>query len=94
MRQAERLLTGFCLGGSVLAGSLHQPQWLLVTPLCFAGLLMTEDRLVRRQIGVRAWPSEGYARFLFGTNLYRAFRNTVIGAAIYAIAAAGAGQLG
>jgi len=87
MRNIDRLLTGTCLGGSILAGVLHAPHWLLVTPLCFAGLLLAEDRQVRQQIGVRSWPSEGYARFLFGTNLYRAVRNTLLSALIFAIAA-------
>jgi hypothetical protein len=92
MRNIERLLTVLCFGGSVLAGGAHLPQWLLVTPLCFAGLMVAEDYAVRQQIGIRTWPSEGYARFLFGTNLFRAVRNTLIGTGIF-IAAAGATSL-
>lgn len=93
MRQIERWLTGLCLGGSIVAGVIHAPEWLLVTPLCFSGLMVAEDRQVRHQIGGRAWPSEGYARFLFGTNLYRAVRNTFFSATIYAIASMAASLL-
>ena len=41
--------------------------------------MVAEDYAVRQQIGIRTWPSEGYARFLFGTNLFRAVRNTLLG---------------
>lgn len=86
MRNVERLLTSACFGGSILAGAAHLPQWLLLPPLCFAAMLLVEDRAVHRRIGVRTWPSVGYARFLFGTNLYLAVRNSLFSAAIFAIA--------
>lgn len=92
MQNIERLLTVLCLGGSVIAGAEHLPQWLLVTPLCFAGLLVAEDHAIRQQIGVRTWPSEGYARFLFGTNLFRGVRNTLLSTGIF-VAAAGVSSL-
>jgi len=94
MRHIERLLTALCLAGSMLAGALHMTQWLLVTPLCFAGFLLAEDRLVRQKIGIRTWPSEGYARFLFGTNLYRAVRNSLLAATLFLIAAAASSLAG
>jgi hypothetical protein len=88
MRTTERLLLGLCFGGSVIAGAAHIPQWLLVTPLCFAGLTLAEDRAVRHRIGFRTWPSEAYARFLFNTNLYRTLRNSLASSALFLAAAA------
>ena len=94
MRTIERLLTGTCLGISLAAGSTHSPQWLLLPPICFAGLLLAESHAVNQRIGLRTWPSAGYARFLFGTNLYLAIRNTIFSAALYFAAAQGASILG
>lgn len=92
MRNTERFLTILCFGGSLLAGAEHISQWLLVTPLCFAGLTIVEDRAIRHRIGPRIWPSEAYARFLFNTNLFHALRNSVVSSAIF-LAAAGASAL-
>jgi len=83
MRTMERLLAGMCLGISLVAGTYQSPQWLLLPPACFAGLLLAESYAVNQRIGTRTWPSVGYARFLFGTNLYLAMRNTVLCAAVY-----------
>lgn len=84
MRNVERLLTTACFGGSLLAGAEHLTQWLLLPPLCFTALLLVEDRAVHRRIGARTWPSVGYARFLFGTNLYLTVRNTLFSGALFA----------
>lgn len=88
MRMIERLLAGLCLGVSLVAGTCHSPQWLLLPPVCFAGLLLVESHAVNQRIGVRTWPSPGYARFLFGTNLYLAVRNTALCVALYLTVAA------
>ena len=92
MRNIERLLSNVCFGASIVAGVAHLPQGLLITPLCFASVLYAENRAVRQRIGPRAWPSEAYARFLFGTNLYRGVRNTLFSTALYLVAA-GAGSI-
>lgn len=86
MRIMERLLNGLCLGGAMLAGANHAPLWLLAAPICLVGLVIAEDRAVRGRIGYRTWPSAGYARFLFGTNLYLAVRNSLFCAAVFAAA--------
>jgi len=88
MRDAERFLILFCLGGSVLAGGIHLTPWLIVPPLCFIGLLVAEDRAIHSRMGDGAWPSIGYARFLFGTNLYRAVRNSLLFAGLFAACSA------
>ena len=86
MRILERLLLAACWLGCLLAGPWHRPEWLLVMPAAFATLVLAEDRLVRRRIGARAWPSPAYARFVFGANVARLLRNVLIGAALFAAA--------
>ena len=93
MRDTERALVVFCMAGSILAGALHFAPWLLVPPACFIGLLVAEDRAVHHRMGDGSWPSIGYARFLFGTNLYHAVRNSVLGAGLFAAASAATGML-
>ncbi|MDR3473217.1 MAG: hypothetical protein P4M09_16275 [Devosia sp.] len=87
-------MNGLCVSGAALAGIGHAPQWLLAAPLCLLGLVIAEDRAVRGRIGNRTWPSVGYARFLFGTNLYLAVRNLVLCAAVFAIAAMASSLVG
>jgi hypothetical protein len=86
MRNRDQLLTNLAFAGSAVAGLLHASTFLLLPPLMFLTVLVLEDRAVRRRIGSGAWPSVGYARFLFGTNLYLLLRNTVFSTAIFAIA--------
>ena len=45
-------------------------------------------------MGPRHWPSEGFARFTFNTNLYFAVRNLVLGALVFAISGTMAGLVG
>ena len=94
MRDLERVLTATCFAGSLAAGIVHASLWLVLPPLAFAALLVAEDRAVHRQIGNSHWPSMGYARFVFGTNLYRLGRNTVLSGAIFAIASGTTSLLG
>jgi hypothetical protein len=94
MRDTERFLTIVCLGGSIIAGALHLTPWLLAPPLSFIGLLVAEDRAVHQRIGAGNWPSVGYARFLFGTNIYRAVRITLAGAGLFAAASGISSLLG
>lgn len=88
MRDLKRLLTGTVLAGSAIGGWLHQPAWLLAPAAVSLLFLLLEDRAVRGQIGAAAWASEGYARFLVGTNLSLLLRNAILNAAILAIASA------
>ncbi|WP_421758875.1 hypothetical protein [Devosia sp.] len=86
MRDIERLLAVLSIGGSLLAGLWGNPAWFLVLAMALGGYLLREDRALRRQISDRAWPSEGFARFTFNTNLYFCVRQIGIGALVFALA--------
>jgi len=88
VRELERFLAGAFLVGSAIGGWLHQPGWLLVPATASLTFLLVEDRAVRLRIGAAAWASEGYARFLVGTNLSLLLRNAILNASILAIASA------
>jgi hypothetical protein len=90
MRILDRFLPGACWLGSALAGLTHRPEWLLLMPLCLGAPAWLEDRRIRRRIGLRAWPSPAYARFMFGTNVSLLLRNALVGAALFALASAAA----
>ena len=94
MRDVERVLIIGSALGSLVFGAQHFTPWLAAPALAFTGLLIAEDRAVNRRIGSGTWPSVGYARFLFGTNLYLTLRNTVLSAAIFAIASTVGSLLG
>ncbi len=94
MRRIEKSLFAANLLGSAMFGWQHELGWLLLPPLAFIAFMLAEDRAVRQQIGTAVWPSPEYARFLFGTNLYRAIANSVLGAAIFAIASTMSSRLG
>ena len=81
-----RLLSGLLLAGSALSGWHGQAGWLVLPPLAALALLLAENRAVRRAIGSAAWASEGYARFLVGTNLSILLRSAILNGAILAIA--------
>lgn len=86
MRDIERLLAALAIGGSLVAGLWGNPAWFLVLAMALGGYLMHEDRALRRRISDRAWPSEGFARFNFNTNLYFCVRQLGIGALAFAMA--------
>jgi hypothetical protein len=86
LRDVERLLIAVNVAGSVLAGARHEPIWFLASLLGFAVYVVLQDRALRRRIGARAWPSEGFARFNFNTNLYFSLRHLLLGALLFALA--------
>lgn len=85
-RRVQRLLFSGSLAGSVIYGAQGLLWWLLVPPLAFAINLYAEDRSVRRRIGQAAWASPGYARFLFGTNLFLLVKSTFLACAAFTAA--------
>jgi hypothetical protein len=86
MRDIERLLVWFNVAGSLLAGYHREPLWFLLPAAGFGAYLMVQDRALRRRIGERAWPSEGFARFNFNTNLNFGLSHLLLGALLFAIA--------
>lgn len=87
MRDMQRLLTYGSLIGSVIYGWRHDVAWLVVPVAAFAIYAIIEDRETRLRIGPRHWPSEGFARFQMGTNLFLMLWNAMLNAIIFAIAA-------
>ncbi|MHB1101497.1 MAG: hypothetical protein ACYC0C_01690 [Devosia sp.] len=78
----ERLLIYGNIIGSLIYGWQQQALWLAVPFVSFAAFVIIHDRQLRLRIGPRHWPSEGFARFSMGTNLFvmlwNSFLNTVL----------------
>jgi hypothetical protein len=94
MRDMQRLLTYSSLIGSVIYGWQHNIAWLVVPVAAFGIYALLEDRQIRLQIGTRHWPSEGFARFQMGSNLFLMLWNAILNAIIFAIAAMMSSALG
>lgn len=94
MRDIERALVGLNLVGSLVAGFRHEPLWFPVAVVIFGAYVLVQDRVLRRRIGSRAWPSEGFARFNFNTNLNFGLTQFLLGALLFAMAGTIAGLLG
>jgi hypothetical protein len=86
MRDNERVLIWFNLVGSLAAGYRHEPLWFLLAVTVFALYVVIADRSLRRRISSRAWPSEGFARFTFNTNLNFGLGHLLLGALLFAAA--------
>jgi len=86
MRDIERLLIGVNLVGSLVAGFRHEALWFPVAVAAFGLYVVVQDRALRRRIGARAWPSEGFARFSFNTNLNFGLSHLILGALLFAVA--------
>lgn len=86
MRMVERTLVVANISSSLVLGFWHVPIWFALLGTTFLLYVLLADRALRRQIGDRHWPSEGYARFAFNTNLYFAFCQLVLGSVLFAAA--------
>lgn len=94
MREIERVLASATLVGSLIQGFRHDLTWFPLIIVAFALYVVLADRALRRRIGPRHWPSEGYARFTFNTNLYFAARHLLLGALVFALAGTAASLVG
>ena len=94
MRDIERLLVGLNLVGSLIAGFRHEALWFPVAVAAFGVYVVIQDRALRRRIGPRSWPSEGFARFNFNTNLNFGLSHVLLGALLFAVAGTIAGVIG
>lgn len=88
MRDVERLLIYGNIIGSLIYGWLQQAPWLTVPFASFAVFVIVQDRLLRLRIGPRHWPSEGFARFSMGTDLFLMALNVFLDTIIFAAAGA------
>lgn len=86
MRDIERILIGCNLVGSLVAGYRHEALWFPIAIAAFGAYVVLQDRSLRRRIGSRAWPSEGFARFNFNTNLNFGLSHLLLGALLFAFA--------
>ncbi len=94
MRDIERLLVVANVVGSVALGARHDATWFLLPLAAFGLYVVLSDRALRRRIGPRHWPSEGFARFTFNTNLYFAARHISLGTLLFALSGTLASMLG
>lgn len=88
MRDVERLLIYGNIIGSLIYGWQQQALWLAVPLASFAAFVIVQDRQLRLRIGPRHWPSEGFARFTMGTNLFVMVWNTLLATILFAAAGA------
>jgi len=54
---------------SILIGLAGQPALLVLPPALTALYVFLRDRLIRRQVGLAAWPSDGFARHVLVDDL-------------------------
>ena len=54
---------------SLLIGGVGQPAALVVPPALTACYVLLRDRLIRRRVGLAAWPSDGFARHVLVDDL-------------------------
>jgi hypothetical protein len=54
---------------SVLIGFAGQPALLMLPPALTAGYVLVRDRIIRRRVGLAAWPSDGFARHVLVDDL-------------------------
>jgi hypothetical protein len=72
----------------------NEPVWFLIAAVAFGANSVVKDRALRRRIGSRAWPSEGFARFTFGTNLSFGVSHLLLGALVYAVGSTATSLIG
>jgi hypothetical protein len=64
----RRIFAGLPLA-SVLIGFAGQPAMLMLPPAVTAGYVLVRDRIIRRRVGLAAWPSDGFARHVLVDDL-------------------------
>jgi hypothetical protein len=78
----RRILAGLPIA-SALIGFSGQPAILVVPPALTAGLLLIRDRIIRRRVGLAAWPSDGFARHVLVDDLGRLLCLTLLGLPLF-----------
>ena len=54
---------------SILIGLAGQPAVLAIPPALTAIYVLIRDRIIRRRVGLAAWPSDGFARHVLVDDL-------------------------
>jgi hypothetical protein len=70
---------------SVLIGLAGQPAMLVLPPALTALYVLLRDRLIRRRVGLAAWPSDGFARHVLVDDLGRMVCLTLLGLPLFLI---------
>ena len=78
----RRILASLPLA-SVLIGLVGQPAILVLLPALAAGLVLLRDRLIRRRVGLAAWPSDGFARHVLVDDLGQLVCLTLLGLPLF-----------
>jgi hypothetical protein len=78
----RRILAGLPVA-SVLIGLAGQPAMLVLPPALTAGLVLLRDRLIRRRVGLAAWPSDGFARHVLVDDLGLLICLTLLGLPLF-----------
>lgn len=68
---------------SVLIGMAGQPSLLVVPPALTALYVLMRDRIIRRRVGLAAWPSDGFARHVLVDDLARLVCLTLLGLPLF-----------
>ena len=68
---------------SVLIGFAGQPAMLVLPPALTAAYVLMRDRIIRRRVGLAAWPSDGFARHVLVDDLGRLICLTLAGVPLF-----------
>lgn len=78
----RRILAGVPVA-SMLIGFAGQPAILVLPPALTAGCVLLRDRLIRRRVGLAAWPSDGFARHVLVDDMARLACLTMLGLPLF-----------
>ena len=70
---------------SVLIGLSGQPAILILPPALTTAYVLLRDRIIRRRVGLAAWPSDGFARHVLVDDLARLFCLTLFGLPLFLV---------
>tara|TARA_R110002020_G_scaffold27440_9_gene88441 strand:+ start:833 stop:1123 length:291 start_codon:yes stop_codon:yes gene_type:complete len=68
---------------SLLIGTAGQPAILVIPPAMTALFVLLRDRIIRRRVGLAAWPSDGFARHVLVDDLGQLVLVTLIGLPLF-----------
>ncbi len=78
----RRVLPGLPIA-SMLIGFAGQPAILAVPPALTTVYVLARDRVIRRRVGMAAWPSDGFARHVLVDDMGRLICLTLLGLPLF-----------